>query len=237
MNDLISKALRHGFAALGGWLLQQGIYADANSTASILAALVCFVIAVTWSVLVKRPLEADRMKTMQLFALAIMQQLVAALAGWLQASGHQVDAADPAALTLFSANLAISKITRPDKGVPIPAAGLKLIPLLLCAAALSACVGPGMSERQLYTRQAGLVAAQIGLSVAESALAQKMSDPNTPAWQILAAQLTASQARSALVREQAKLDAAFAALLSGRVPAELAMPAYTSAKQAAAVLP
>lgn len=112
-----------------------------------------------------------------------------------------------------------------------------IFPLLLGSASLVSCDTMKMNHAQLSMADIGYTAAQGALIITEATLAEKLSDPKTPAWQVLSAKLAFTQARKTLDREQAKLDAAFAALLSGKVPTDLAMPAYTSAKAAVPVLP
>lgn len=102
---------------------------------------------------------------------------------------------------------------------------------------LASCATEKMSQAQLTLADIGYTAAQGALIVAEASLAEKMADPKTPAWQRLSAQLAVTQARKTLTREQAKLDAAFAALLAGKVPAELSMPTYDGGKTALSVVP
>lgn len=117
--------------------------------------------------------------------------------------------------------------------------GLLLVFLLPCSLSLGlvSCATDKMSQTQLTLADIGYTAAQGALIVAEASLAEKMADPKTPAWQRLSAQLAVTQARKTLSREQAKLDAAFAALLAGTVPAELSMPTYTGGKTALSVVP
>lgn len=112
-----------------------------------------------------------------------------------------------------------------------------LAALLLPAFMLASCVTSKMTQGQLSLADIGYTAAQGAVIIAEASLAEKMADPKTPAWQVLASQIAFKQARKTLDREQAKLDAAFAALLAGKVPSDLAMPTYTSAKAAVPVLP
>lgn len=125
----------------------------------------------------------------------------------------------------------------PKDGNPSVLRQWYLFPLLLGTLSLASCVTSKMTQGQLSLADIGYTAAQGAVIIAEASLAEKMADPKTPAWQVLASQIAFKQARKTLDREQAKLDAAFAALLAGKVSSDLAMPTYTSAKAAVPVLP
>lgn len=124
-----------------------------------------------------------------------------------------------------------------DNSFKLPPGLFGVLLAVLMPLSLASCATDKMSHAQLTLADIGYTAAQGALIVAEASLAEKMADPKTPAWQRLSAQLAVTQARKTLTREQAKLDAAFAALLAGKVPAELSMPAYTGGKTALSVVP
>lgn len=105
--------------------------------------------------------------------------------------------------------------------------------LLLCGLLVSCGSVQQMSDTKLMLAKAGMQAAQIAFAAAGAVFLEKMSDPDTPAWQLQAAsrgldlaakQLAEAEARYA--REQARREA---------LPDDV--PLLTGGKTAASVVP
>lgn len=91
--------------------------------------------------------------------------------------------------------------------------------------AASSCSTGNLSDRQIALSQAGLAAAEIGLNVAEMQLADKLADPDTPAWQLLIAQQSVDLARRELIKARTRLEQAEAERAAARLAAAQAVPA------------
>lgn len=98
--------------------------------------------------------------------------------------------------------------------------------LLLAAAVLvSSCSTANLTDRQIALAQAGVGAAEIALNVAELELANRLSDPDTPAWQLLAAQQAADLARKELAKARVRLERIEAERAAAKLAAAQAAPA------------
>jgi hypothetical protein len=145
--------IRQVLALFAGFLLQHGIQADASNSASLIAGALIFGGAFFWSWLTKlewskkRNLSGyvsdDRAAMLRKALGALVSQGLAALAGWWQAkTGETVNAADPAAVILFLANLGASKVGFHQKVAAVGARSPALIAAaLLSVSLLSSCEG------------------------------------------------------------------------------------------------
>ncbi len=102
---------------------------------------------------------------------------------------------------------------------------MKHLAILLSAVLVTSCATDNLSDRQLYLAQAGVGAAEIGLNVAELELANRLADPDTPAWQLLAAQQTAALARKELAKARVRLEQAEAERAAAKLAAAQRPPA------------
>jgi hypothetical protein len=110
---------------------------------------------------------------------------VAALAGYLQARGAVgVDAADPVAVILFSANLAVSKIARRDgvSGKGNAALGQWTGLILICGLML----GCTTAQWKAIGKSAALMAAQMALGEATKELRAELLKPDPDKGKLLA---------------------------------------------------
>ncbi|MGV3664286.1 MAG: hypothetical protein ACO1TE_29205 [Prosthecobacter sp.] len=127
---------RQVVAALGGLCAHHGVTVDTHSTASFIAAGLFFLVSLGWSLFAKAEADDAKKEIFKKLSGALASQLVAALAGWLQADAGTV--ADPEALILFLGNATLSHV----RGhVPPPTRGQwlwLLLPSLLCLC-LSSC--------------------------------------------------------------------------------------------------
>lgn len=208
MNPTLPLLLRHLLAAFGGWLAANyQIQVDTTNTGSLVAGILVFAAAWLWSVIHKRPLDASRKQTWLIVVSSFARQLMPALAGWLQAQGHQVDVVDPAAVILFGGGLISSKIgRRAGESAINPATVRQWTGLLLLCGSLCSCVQFGASDRQIALAEAGVRAARIGLAMASAKYAAEATDPSTPTWKRMAATLAITEAQDMLTKEQARLD-------------------------------
>ncbi|MES2598626.1 MAG: hypothetical protein V4662_25045 [Verrucomicrobiota bacterium] len=201
MNSFLAVFIRHGLAAMAGFLAEQGIHADVSSTVSLVGASLFFVISCSWSWFAKKPMAEKSATNLQLILGIFAQQLIAGLAGWLQASGYAVDAADPTAVILFGSNLAVSKV----KGVKLnPTTGQWLL-VPLCFV-LIGCVGADSSVRQIFMAELAVEAGQLTLDVARMELAKRNANPMTSVYERMATQLVVTQAQKRVDNERARLD-------------------------------
>jgi hypothetical protein len=149
-----SKLIRHGLAMLGGYLATQGFTGDVNRPSDLALAALLFLSATIWSWLsratVVRRLSAslspEQRRELEgrgrLILEVLAGQLIAALAGVLQANGESTEA-----LAVAGLNYVLSSIHRPgaakgagkdrDPVMLMKAAALVLLPVMLvsCMAA------------------------------------------------------------------------------------------------------
>lgn len=178
MTVLLSLLIRHGIAAFAGTLAAQGLTVDASSTASLLSALLIFLGASFWSWLIKLRWNKDSRVTtifddttiemVRKLVGAFASQAVAAISGYLATQGHAVDAGDPVALSVFGANLALSKAGVHQKLAALGSGKAALLLLLSVSSVGSVgCSNLTPSQRQQLTRTT-LSLSQLGLSLAAS---------------------------------------------------------------------
>lgn len=201
MNSFLAVFIRHGLAAFAGFLAEQGIQADVSSTVSLLGASLFFLVSCGWSWFAKKPLADKPATNLQLILGIFAQQLIAGLAGWMQASGYDVNAADPTAVILFGSNLAVSKV----KGVKVNATTSQWLLVPLCFV-LIGCVGADSSPRQIFMAEMAVEAGQLALNVARMELVKRNSDPKTSVYERMATELVVTQAQKRLNDERARLE-------------------------------
>lgn len=142
MKDTLLILARQGLAATGASFVYNGVTIDASSTSTLFTGVLLLVASVLWSWLSKlkwvHDIDADEIITddrkavLQKLGAAVASQCVAALAGWLLASGFQGDANDPLAVALFVSNVAASRL----RGVPpvkVLLFALGSLPFALCS--------------------------------------------------------------------------------------------------------
>lgn len=95
VNSQGLKLIRHGLAALGGWLTAQGFEAQGPDVASYLTALSCVGFSVLWSIFAKAKPSDETMVIARQIVGALMSQATTALAAFLASKGYE----DPANLS------------------------------------------------------------------------------------------------------------------------------------------
>jgi hypothetical protein len=171
MNSFIALLIRQALAAFAGTLAAQGITVNADSTASLLTALIIFAVSALWSWIVKlkwstdsRTLDVIDDSTAGMLRKALgslVSQGVAAFSGYLATQGHVVNVEDPVALSLFGANVAASKLGLHQKLAFTGAQdALKTFAVLGSLFAVCSCTTP---QRQLVVSLT-----DIGLALAQS---------------------------------------------------------------------
>ena len=93
-----------------------------------------------------------------------------------------------------------------------------VVPLMLGAVCLTSCETAKMSDTQIWLAQQAVSGAQVGVIVAESQLAKKMSDPATPVWQVELSRRAVENAKKLLLREENRLQQALDARDVQRLP-------------------
>lgn len=169
MSSLLQLLIRHGLAAFAGTLAAQGLTVDASSTSSLVTALIIFAGASLWSWVVKLKWSTDN-RTMHVIddttaemirklLGAFVSQGMAAFSGYLATQGHSVNVDDPVALSVFGANLALSKAGVQQKLANIGAGdALKLCLLSASVLSLASCLQfKGFMERNQATLEGILI--------------------------------------------------------------------------------
>lgn len=104
----ISIIVRQLLAALGGFLAHHGATVDTDSTASLLAGIICVIVSLVWSAMAKAEMGDATKDIVKKVAGVLASQCVAALAGWLQADAGTAE--NPTALILLGANATLSHV-------------------------------------------------------------------------------------------------------------------------------
>jgi hypothetical protein len=204
MNDILTKLFRHGLAALAGYLGSKGFAPEGLLTGPLLGSLLCFGVSSLWSYVAQTDISATAGDAVRSMAASVAQQLVAALAGWIQAHGGGAEiAADPVALALFGANYAVSSIKR----VPPPGTvGQWLIIALMPMMSLS-CVTQQSTQAEVARAQAAVEAASFIVELAEIYWQSVKRDPKQSPAAIAAAEKAFREATKRLDLERARLAA------------------------------
>jgi len=178
MSSLLQLLARHGLAAFAGTLAAQGLTVDASSTSSLVTALIIFAGASLWSWIVKLKWSTDS-RTMNVIddttaemvrklIGAFVSQGMAAFSGYLATQGHAVNVDDPVALSVFGANLALSKAGVQQRLAAIGGGKALLFFLLASLSAnLCSCSQLSVSQRAAIT-QTIVPLSELGLSLAQS---------------------------------------------------------------------
>jgi len=186
----VAKLIRHGLAMGGGYLATQGFSGDVNRPSDLMLALLLFVCATVWSWISQHAVArrlADSLTPDQrreytgrgrLILEAIAGQLVAAVAGSLQANGDSTEA-----MAIAGLNYVLSSINRPGISKEVgkePVMLMKVMATLLLPVLLVGCVtakgndktgdwaiaAAGVDAEKLAATSKGFIADKVNMSTA-----------------------------------------------------------------------
>ena len=115
VNSQGGKIARHIIAALAGYFAAHGYTVAGADIGSLLIALGCFAVSITWSMVMKREITDSMKETIIDLVGAITRQSIPALAAWLTAQGYTGDMTSESVLAFVLLNLINSITNKPDK--------------------------------------------------------------------------------------------------------------------------
>lgn len=118
------KLIRHGLAALGGYLAAQGVGSDTTNLVALGGSLLALAFSVGCSLWMKSKPAQSTVEMVRDIGGALVTQAMPAIVGWLTAHGH-TGGMNTEEILFFLLNFIASMFVKPDAAKPVKSPGLR----------------------------------------------------------------------------------------------------------------